>query len=101
MKRSCSSLSVNEQVVFNVYSDIYKHKIPETGTVIGINKERKEVVVDWLEGYKDRHDNIPFDDMLAVYNPNGEILHFNNISGPSDVLVPDDIIKEEEAEKEM
>ena len=32
-----------------VYS-IYEHKIPEIGTVLDVNKERREVIVDWLEG---------------------------------------------------
>ena len=101
MKRSCSSLKFKDQVIFNIYSSIYEHKIPEIGTVLDVNKERREVIVDWLEGYKDRHDNIPYEDMLAIYNPNGEMMHFDNISGPSDILVPDDIVKEEEEEKDL
>lgn len=38
---------------------------------------------------EDRHDFIPFDDMLAVYNPNGEMMKFGNISGKSDLLIPE------------
>lgn len=41
----------------------------------------------WLEGYKDYRKPIPFKDMLAVYNPNGEMMKFENVSGMSDLLV--------------
>lgn len=49
----------------------------------------KKICVSWLEGYKDRRDFIPFEDMLAVYNPNGEMMKFDNISGKSDLLIPE------------
>lgn len=88
MVRECGSLKENEQVVFNRYCDILKKRVPETGSVISVNVERKTVCVSWLEGYKDRKDFVPFDDMLAVYNPEGEMMRFYNISGKSDKLVP-------------
>ena len=37
---------------------------------------------------KDRKNDVPFEDMLAVYNPEGEMIRFKNISGKSDTLVP-------------
>lgn len=86
MTRDCSSLKNGEQVVFNIYSDIYKNKIPETGTVEDVSTERKEVHIHWLEGYKDRHDVVPFEDMIAVYNKDGEMMKWKGISGPSDLL---------------
>lgn len=87
MNRKCTSLQYNEQVVFKIYSDIYGKKIPMNGSVVSVNEYTKKVDVSWLEGYKDRHDFIPFEDMLAVYNPNGEIMKFDNISGKSDLLI--------------
>ena len=85
--RKCSSLKLNEIVVFKIHNDIYEEKRPMDGTVIDVDQERKIVWVSWLEGYKNRLDLIPFEDMLAVYNPEGEMMKFDNISGRSDILV--------------
>lgn len=86
-KRTCQSLKQGEAVVFKLYSDIYKEKKPMDGTVIYVNTDRRIVWVSYLEGYKDRSDAIPFEDMLAVYNPEGEMMKFDNISGKSDLLI--------------
>ena len=87
--RKCTSLQPNEPVVFKIYSDIYGKKIPMDGSVISVYENTKKVCVSWLEGYKDRNDFIPFEDMLAVYNPNGEVMKFDNVSGKSDLLIPE------------
>lgn len=89
MNRKCTSLQFNEEVVFMIHSDIYEKKIPMTGSVMSVLENTKKVCVSWLEGYKDRKDFIPFEDMLAVYNPNGEMMKFGNISGKSDLLIPE------------
>lgn len=88
MVRECGSLKENEQVVFNRYCNIFKDKVPETGSVVSVNLNNNTVCVSWLEGYKDRKDDVPFEDMLAVHNPEGEMMRFKNISGKSDTLVP-------------
>ena len=89
MNRKCTSLKLSEQVVFKIYSDIYKEKIPMDGTVISVQEDINKVCVIWLDGYKSRTDFISFEDMLAVYNPNGEMMKFKNISGKSDLLIPE------------
>ena len=89
MSRSCSSLKPDEQVVFKIYSDIYKEKIPTYGNVTSVNTEKRTVDINWLEGYKDRNDTIAYEDMLAVYNPDGEEMKFDKISGRSDILIPE------------
>ena len=89
MQRKCSSLKQNEAVVFMIHSDIYNKKIPETGSVIYVLPEQKKVCICYLNGYKSESDFIPFEDMLAVANPNGEVMKFRNISGPSDTLIPE------------
>ena len=71
MKRSCKSLKYGEAVVFLIYSDIYKHKIHEWGTVVAVEEDFVEV--SWMEGFRERFNKIP-------------ILHFDNIYGPSDLL---------------
>lgn len=30
---------------------------------------------------------IPYEDMLAVYNPNGDYMRFSGVEGPSDELI--------------
>lgn len=83
----CSELTEDRPVVFKIYSDILKRKIPMDGTVHCVYPEQKEVCVSWLDGYRDRKDNIPYDDMIAAYDENGEMMKFDNISGKSVLLI--------------
>ena len=87
MKRSCKSLKYGEPVVFLIHSNIYNRKIPEWGTVVEVTDEYVEV--SWMEGFRERFNRIPLPDMLAVHSdePNAEVMHFENIYGPSDLLV--------------
>lgn len=82
----CSELQAGQEVVFKIYSDIYKKKIFETGTVSFINKNTQTVCILWLEGYKNRDEMIPYRDMVAVSDENGEMMKFDNISGKSVLL---------------
>lgn len=87
MDLKCSELKVNAQVVFKIYSDIYKQKIYEIGSVIYVLPNSRKVCVCYLEGYKSRSENIPYEDMVACYNENGEMMSFDNIKGKSVLLV--------------
>jgi hypothetical protein len=89
MERTCSSLKKNETVVFKVYSDILRRKVPQDGTVICVNRKEKIVLVSWLCGYKDCSDIVSFSDMVAVHNPDGEWKQFETLSGMSDMLIPE------------
>ena len=86
MGMKCSELKVNAQVVFKIYCDIYKRKIYEIGSVIYVLPNRREVCVCYLDGYKSRSENIPYEDMVACYDENGEMMSFNNIKGKSVLL---------------
>ena len=86
MGLKCSELKVNAQVVFKIYSNIFKRKIYETGSVIYVLPNRREVCVCYLDGYKSRSENIPYEDMVACYDENGEMMSFNNIKGKSVLL---------------
>ena len=88
-KRKCSELQPSEAVVFKRPSDIYKRKIEDWGNVDYVDKERHVVSITYLEGYKSRNYDCPFEDMLAVYNPDGERMKFGSISGYSDYLLPE------------
>lgn len=79
----CSKLKYGVEVVFMLYSDIYKRKVPEIGTVISVSKNNKTVGVTYMEGYKQRFDDIPYEDMLAVHSPHGKMMKFENIIGLS------------------
>ena len=83
----CSELKANAQVVFKIYSNIFKRKIYETGSVIYVLPNSREVCVCYLEGYKSRSENIPYEDMVACYDENGEMMFFDNIKGKSVLLV--------------
>ena len=87
--RKCTSLKAGEQVIFNIYSDIFKRKKAENGSVVFVNKDTRTVCVSYMEGYKERHSDIPFGDMLAVHNPDAPVMKFENISGKSDMLIPE------------
>lgn len=89
MTRKCSSLQKNEIVVFKAYNPIYEEKKPIDGNVISVDLERKTVDVVFLWGYRSENETIPFSDMLAVYNPKGEYMKFDNICGNSDLLIPE------------
>lgn len=89
LTRKCTSLQYGEQVVFNLFSDIYKRKVPETGSVEFVDANRKIVHASYMEGYKECFSDIPFEDMFAVYNPNAPVMKFENISGESDLLIPE------------
>ena len=85
--RSCTTLKKEESVVFLIYSDICKHKIPIDGGVIFVNRDRRKVEVIYLLGYKCEYDFIDYEDMLGVFNPDGVFIEFDNIQGKSDILV--------------
>lgn len=85
--RSCTTLKKEESVVFLIYSDICKHKIPIDGSVIFVNRDRRKVEVIYLLGYKCEYDFIDYEDMLGVFNPDGVFIEFDNIQGRSDILV--------------
>lgn len=35
------------------------------GSIVSVYKDTNRVCVSWMEGYKERHNFIPFEDMLA------------------------------------
>lgn len=84
--RRCSDLKKMEQVVFRVDPYYQGNKEVFFGNVINVYPESKRVDVVYLEGYKSRSDAIPYDDMLAVYDEDGEWMSFGGVSGKSILL---------------
>ena len=85
--RKCSSLKPGEQVVFNITGEFGPFESTLDGHVDFVMQERRKVSVHYLAGYRDRHSDIPYENMLAVYNPDGEVMHFKGVVGPSDKLI--------------
>lgn len=84
--RSCSSLQEHDQVVF-LCRDYSNDKLfPLDGSVMAVYEDRQKVLISYLLGYKGENEDVPFDRMIAVYDPKGQHMKFNNISGPSCLL---------------
>jgi len=83
----CSDLQYQTPVVFLLKSNILNRKAYEIGSVHAVNATSKTVCVSYMEGYKHRYDDIPYADMVAAYDENGEVMKFDNISGKSVLLV--------------
>lgn len=84
--RRCSDLKKMEQVVFRVDPYYQGNKEVFFGNVVGVYPESERVDVVYLEGYKSRNDFIPYDDILAVYDEDGEVMSFGGVSGKSILL---------------
>ena len=83
----CSALLADAEVVFMAYSAIHKRKVPEAGTVLWVDEDEKTLAVVWLDGYKSRTEDIPYEDMLAVYDKTGTEMSFGCFRGPSAKLI--------------
>lgn len=83
----CSALQADAEVVFMAYSAIHKRKVPEVGTVLWVDEDGKTIAVVWLDGYKSRTEDIPYEDMLAVYDKTGTEMSFGCFRGLSAKLI--------------
>ena len=84
--RRCSDLKKMEQVAFRVDPYYQGNKEVFFGNVINVYPENARVDVVYLAGYHSRSDAIPYDDMLAVYDEDGEVMSFDGVSGRSVLL---------------
>lgn len=85
----CSELQKDRPVVFRVDPYYQGNKQVYDGTVLWVNENQRTVEVSYLEGYKDRSDAIPFEDMIAAYDENGEMMDFGGVKGKSVLLIAD------------
>lgn len=72
----CSELEHGREIVFKVDPYHKGNKELFTGHVIYVNN--KTVCVSYLEGYKSRTDDIPFEDCVAAYDKDGEMMSFGD-----------------------
>lgn len=80
----CSELKPGDQVVYvlreNGRDEYWDGTVVlVTGTTVHASR---------LEGYRGRDDAVPFSDLRAKYDPDGEEMRFGHIHGPSDRLEP-------------
>lgn len=85
----CSDLKEGTPVVFKVDPYHKGEKEIFDGTVVYVDKANKKVCVSYLYGYKNFHDDVSYEDMIAAYDENGEMMKFENISGKSVLLTPE------------
>lgn len=84
----CSELQPEDTVVFKVDPNHLGNKKVYDGTVFRVDKKHKKVLVSYLDGYKDRTDDISYEDMIAVYDEAGEMMSFHGVRGKSILLEP-------------
>lgn len=92
LSRKCTSLQSGEKVVFWFVPAGYTYargRRTMNGSVVFVDEKRRVVCVSYMEGYKERHEDVAFEDMLAVHNPYAPTMKFENISGRSDLLIPE------------
>ena len=89
-------------VLMQVINEIFPKMHSTKGIVNIVTQEKKRTVtVSYIEGYKSRVGNIPFEDMVAAYDKNGEIMKFGAIKGPSVLLTNDELEKDNIKEREI
>lgn len=88
-KLKCSELEQGRGIVFKINIFQNEEKQYWTGNVIYVNQKSRTVCVSYLEGYKSRTDDIPFEDCIAAYDIDGTMMKFDNIQGTSIILIAD------------
>ena len=79
-------LKQDDIVIFKKYSNITNKEEFQDDNIIWIDKENKTISICYLEGYKSMNDVIPYNKVVAKYEPNGEYMRFGCYSGNSVLL---------------
>ena len=99
--RTVSSLKENEHVVILHHNydwhydertgkcEMFRKPYAIDANVINVDNERRYVAVVYLDGYQSRNADIPFEQCIAAYNPDGKLLRFKGLHGNSDILIPE------------
>jgi hypothetical protein len=82
-----ADLKPNDLVIFKYFCDILGREDFQDGHVVYVDDKNKRVCVNYLEGHKSRSDDLPYERVVARFNPNGEHRVFGVLSGNSDLLV--------------
>lgn len=87
--KKCSDLEIGNHVVFKC-DPYFEGKISYyEGNVICNSASSKKICVCFLSGYKSLTETIPYEDIVAVSDPNGEYHEFPGISGRGVLLIPE------------
>lgn len=81
-------LKQGDIVIFKIrlFPDLQEEEDFHDGNVIAVYPEMKKVCICYLEGYKSRSDEFPYEKVVAKYDENGERMKFGCLSGPSVLL---------------
>lgn len=85
-KEKCSTLKKDRPVVCKVWDVSHTKQYFTDGSVIYVLPNRRTVCVGYMDSYHYRTDDVPYEDMVAAYDPNGEEMRFDNIVGKSVLL---------------
>jgi len=58
----------------------------EEGDVVNLYEEARIADVLWLQGHHSRHDRVPYDDIVAVFDKSKPSVKIGPFSGPSRLL---------------
>ena len=81
-----SELKRGDSVVIKCIDYHTEEEIYDYGTIRLIDYEKKTAHIACLRGYKEEFEFVKFEKIIAVYNENGEMMKFGNISGKSILL---------------
>ena len=88
-RRWISKLKENEHVICRVKSYQLDRIREEDCSFVKNYPERKQILVCFLDGYRSESAYVDYQDVLAVYDPDGEIMAFDGgfLKGPSALLI--------------
>lgn len=88
-RRWISKLKFNEHVVCRVPSYQRNRVCEEDCNFIKAYPERKQILVGFLDGYRSESAYVDYKDVLAVFDPNGEYMTFDegSLRGRSALLI--------------
>lgn len=87
--RKCSTLKPGENIII-LYDCLHNgNRTPIDATVSFVDTETKKVHTTLLLGFRCEYPTLNYEDCLAVYTEDGEYMKFENISGPSQLLIPE------------
>lgn len=88
-KIKCSELPKDSKVLFRVDPYYQGNKSIYQGFAIIIYDHMPKICVSYLEGYKSRVDDIPYEDMIAVYDKDGPKQDIEGWKGNGYYLIPE------------
>lgn len=81
-----NDLKEGDIVVFKRYNDILEKEDYQDGNIISIDTESNKATIIFLDGYKTEYETVSYDNIIAKFDANGEIMKFGSLNGTSVLL---------------